>query len=48
MSELSVGVQVSTTEAPPTEEELLPVTTWIGPPINEVDYQQQQQQQQQQ
>jgi transglutaminase-like putative cysteine protease len=46
-SELSVGVQVSPTEAPPLAEELLPVTTWIGPPINEDDYQQQQQQQQQ-
>jgi transglutaminase-like putative cysteine protease len=48
LSELSVGVQVSTTEAPPLDEELLPVTTWIGPPIKEEDYQQQQQQQQQQ
>jgi len=45
LSELSVGVQVTTTEAPTFKDELLPVTTWAGPPINEVDYQQQQQQQ---
>ncbi|MBO0720615.1 MAG: transglutaminase family protein [Blastocatellia bacterium] len=46
-SELSVGVQVSTTEAPPPDEESLPMATWIGPPIPTYDEQQQQQQQQQ-
>ncbi len=44
-SELSVGVHVSPTEAPPLVEELLPVTTWIGPPVLEEEQQQQQQQQ---
>jgi len=44
-SELSVGVQVSPTEAPPPEEELMPITTWIGPAPVEDDQQQQQQQQ---
>jgi transglutaminase-like putative cysteine protease len=47
-SELSVGVQVSTTDAPLPEAESLPMATWIGPPIIEDDIQQQQQQQQQQ
>jgi transglutaminase-like putative cysteine protease len=47
-SELSVGVQVSPTEAPPPEEEMLPMTTWIAPAPVEDDQQQQQQQQQQQ
>jgi transglutaminase-like putative cysteine protease len=46
-SELSVGVQVSPTEAPPPEEEMLPMTTWIAPAPVEDDLQQQQQQQQQ-
>jgi transglutaminase-like putative cysteine protease len=46
-SELSVGVQVSPTEAPPPEEEMLPMTTWIAPAPIEDDQQQQQQQQQQ-
>jgi len=45
-SELSVGVQVSPTEAPPPEEEMLPMTTWIAPAPVEDDQQQQQQQQQ--
>jgi transglutaminase-like putative cysteine protease len=44
-SELSVGVQVSPTEAPPPEEEMLPMTTWIAPASVEDDQQQQQQQQ---
>lgn len=44
-SELSVGVQVSPTEAPPAEEELMPITTWVGPPPVEDDQQMQQQQQ---
>ncbi len=44
-SELSVGVQVSPTEAPPPEEEMLPMTTWIAPAPVEDDQQQQQQQQ---
>jgi transglutaminase-like putative cysteine protease len=43
-SELSVGVHVAPTEAPLPEEELMPVTTWIGPPPVEDDQQQQQQQ----
>jgi transglutaminase-like putative cysteine protease len=45
-SELSVGVQVSPTEAPPPEEEMLALTTWIAPPPPIEDDQQQQQQQQ--
>jgi len=44
-SELSVGVQVSPTEAPPPEEEMSPMTTWIAPAPVEDDQQQQQQQQ---
>lgn len=44
-SELSVGVQVTPTEAPPVEEELRSLTTWIAPPSIEDDQQQQQQQQ---
>lgn len=46
-SELSVGVQVSPTEAPPPSEELMSMTTWIAPlpPPIEDDHQQQQQQQ---
>ena len=44
-SELSVGVQVSPTEAPPPEEETPPMTTWIAPAPVEDDQQQQQQQQ---
>jgi transglutaminase-like putative cysteine protease len=46
-SELSVGVQVSTTAAPPPEAESLPMATWIGPPVPSEDELQQQQQQQQ-
>jgi len=45
-SELSVGVQVSPTEAPPPEEEMLAMTTWVAPPPPIEDDQQQQQQQQ--
>jgi transglutaminase-like putative cysteine protease len=44
-SELSVGVQVSPTEAPPPEVEMSPMTTWIAPAPVEDDQQQQQQQQ---
>jgi transglutaminase-like putative cysteine protease len=44
-SELSVGVQVSTAEAPPPEEEMATMTTWIAPAPVEDDHQQQQQQQ---
>jgi transglutaminase-like putative cysteine protease len=44
-SELSVGVQVSPAEAPPPEEEMAPMTTWIAPAPVEDDQQQQQQQQ---
>lgn len=44
-SELSVGVQVSHSEAPSPEEEFLPMTTWIAPSPVEDDQQQQQQQQ---
>jgi len=44
-SELSVGVQVSPTDAPPPEEEMLTMTTWIAPAPIEDDQQQQQQQQ---
>jgi transglutaminase-like putative cysteine protease len=47
-SEMSVGVQVSPTEAPPPEEEMARMTTWIAPAPVEDDSQQQQQQQQQQ
>jgi transglutaminase-like putative cysteine protease len=47
-SELSVGVQVSTTAAPPQEAESLPMATWVGPPVPSEDELQQQQQQQQQ
>ena len=46
-SELSVAVQVSPTEAPLPEEELIPITTWAGSSFIEDDQQQQQQQQQQ-
>lgn len=48
-SELSVGVQVSPTEAPPPEEEMMAMTTWIAPPPQPIedDHAQQQQQQQQ-
>jgi transglutaminase-like putative cysteine protease len=45
-SEMSVGVQVSPTQAPPPEEEMAPMTTWMGPAPIEDDQQQQQQQQQ--
>jgi transglutaminase-like putative cysteine protease len=45
-SEMSVGVQVSPTEAPPPEEEMARMTTWIAPAPVEDDSQQQQQQQQ--
>jgi transglutaminase-like putative cysteine protease len=45
-SELSVGVQVSPADAPPPEEEMAPMTTWIAPAPVEDDQQQQQQQQQ--
>lgn len=45
-SELSVGVQVSPTEAPPTEEEMIQMHTWISAPSPAEDEQQQQQQQQ--
>ena len=44
-SELSVGVQVSPAEAPPPEEDMAPMTTWIAPAPVEDDQQQQQQQQ---
>src|SRR5262245_36200043 len=44
-SEMSVGVQVSPTEAPPPEEEMARMTTWIAPAPVEDDQQQQQQQQ---
>jgi transglutaminase-like putative cysteine protease len=44
-SELSVGVQVSPAEAPPPEEEMAPMTTWIAPAPVEDDQQHQQQQQ---
>jgi len=44
-SELSVGVQVSPAEAPPPEEEMAPITTWIAPAPVEDDQQHQQQQQ---
>jgi transglutaminase-like putative cysteine protease len=46
-SEMSVGVQVSPTEAPPPEEEMARMTTWVAPAPVEDDSQQQQQQQQQ-
>lgn len=45
-SELSVGVQVSPTEAPP-DEELMTMTTWIAPPLPPIEDDHQQQQQQQ-
>lgn len=45
-SDLAVAVRVLPTEAPPVEEELLPVLGWIPPPVVEEDYQHQQQQQQ--
>ncbi|HMV46588.1 MAG TPA: transglutaminase family protein [Blastocatellia bacterium] len=45
-SELSVGVQVAATEAPPPEDELMAMTSWIAPPPPVEDDQQQQQQQQ--
>jgi transglutaminase-like putative cysteine protease len=44
-SELSVGVQISPAKAPPPEEEMAPMTTWIAPAPVEDDQQQQQQQQ---
>jgi transglutaminase-like putative cysteine protease len=44
-SELSVGVQVSPADAPPPEEEMAPMNTWIAPAPIEDDQQQQQQQQ---
>ena len=44
-SELSVGVQVSPAEAPPPEEDMAPMTTWIAPAPVEDDQQHQQQQQ---
>jgi transglutaminase-like putative cysteine protease len=44
-SELSVGVQVSPAEAPPPEEVMAPMTTWIAPAPVEDDQQHQQQQQ---
>ncbi|HEY9429925.1 MAG TPA: transglutaminase family protein [Blastocatellia bacterium] len=44
-SEMSVGVQVSPAEAPPPEEEMAPMTTWIAPAPVEDDQQHQQQQQ---
>jgi len=49
-TELSVGVQVSPTEAPLPEEEMMAMKTWVAPapPPVEEDHQQQQQQQQQQ
>jgi transglutaminase-like putative cysteine protease len=48
-TELSVGVQVSPTEAPPPGEEMIQMHTWISEPAQiEDDLQQQQQQQQQQ
>lgn len=46
-SELSVGVQVSPTDAPPPEEELMAMTTWITPASLTIEDDQQQQQQQQ-
>jgi transglutaminase-like putative cysteine protease len=45
-SEMSVGVQVSPTEAPPPEEDMARMTTWIAPAPVEDEQQQQQQQQQ--
>ncbi|MEK7833280.1 MAG: transglutaminase family protein, partial [Acidobacteriota bacterium] len=49
LTELSVGVQVSPTEAPPPEEEMIAMTTWVAPaPVEEDDHINQQQQQQQQ
>lgn len=45
-SELSVGVQVVPAEAPPPEEEMTPMATWVSAPPVEDDQQQQQQQQQ--
>jgi transglutaminase-like putative cysteine protease len=47
-SELSVGVQVSPTEAPPPEDEMMAMTTWIAPPPPPIEDDIQQQQQQQQ
>jgi transglutaminase-like putative cysteine protease len=44
-SEMSVGVQVSPTQAPPPEEEMARMATWIAPAPVEDDQQQQQQQQ---
>ncbi len=44
-SELSVGVQISPAKAPPPEEEMAPMTTWVAPAPVEDDQQQQQQQQ---
>lgn len=46
-SELSVGVQVSPTEAPPPEEEMMAMTTWLAPPPPPIEDDHQQQQQQQ-
>lgn len=47
-SELSVGVQVTPTEAPPPEEEMMAMTTWVAPPPPPIEDDHQQQQQQQQ
>jgi transglutaminase-like putative cysteine protease len=44
-SEMSVGVHVSPTEAPPPEEDMARMTTWIAPAPVDDDQQQQQQQQ---
>ena len=46
-SELSVGVQVVTTDAPLAQDNLLPVATWIAPAPTDDELAQQQQQQQQ-
>ena len=43
-SELSVGAQVSPADAPPTEEEMAPMTTWVAQAPVEDDQQQRQQQ----
>lgn len=48
-TELSVGVQVSPTEAPLLSEEMMHMTTWVTPaPVEEDNHMSQQQQQQQQ
>ena len=46
-SELSVAVQVSPSDAPTHEDELLPGVTWVTPVLEEEEQAQQQQQQQQ-